>query len=215
MLATELISTYIPTALPVLLLAHLLALISPGPDFFIVTGHAIRGRFSGSVFICFGICIANALYIVIAMLGWSALAQLNSLLLVMQVIGATYLTYVGYRLITTHSKALNNTTVDHRFSYRKQFTTGFTSAILNPKNMLFYFSLTGLLLGEQSTSLHKITASLCMILMVLFYNLLLVKLIGLPMFASLLQNRINLFEKVAGMMLLFIALMIIKSIFIT
>jgi len=30
-------------------------------------------------------------------------------------------------------------------------------AILNPKNMLFYFSLTGLLLEEQSTSIHKAT----------------------------------------------------------
>ncbi|MCP5079803.1 MAG: LysE family transporter [Psychromonas sp.] len=212
MLATEFLSTYIPTALPVLLLAHLLALISPGPDLFIVTGHAVRGRFNGSLFICFGICLANAVYIIIAMLGWSALAQLNNLLVVMQMIGAIYLTYVGYMLITSHSKALNSTSVNHRLSYKKQFITGFTSAILNPKNMIFYFSLTGLLLGEQSTSSHKITASICMILMVLFYNLLLVKLIGLPTFTRFLENKINLFEKVAGVMLLLIALMIVKNI---
>lgn len=211
MLATDLVSTYIPTALPVLLLAHLLALISPGPDFFIITGHAIRGRFSGTVFICFGICLANALYIMIAMLGWSALAQLDNLLIAMQLIGAIYLMYVGYILITNCSGGFNNTSAEQRLSYKKQFITGFTSAILNPKNMLFYFSLTGLLLGEQSTSLHKITASICMILMVLLYNLLLIKLIALPAFTTLLKNKINLFETLAGIMLLLISLLMLKN----
>jgi len=215
MLATDFISVYIPATLPILLLAHLLALVSPGPDFFIVTGHAIRGKFNGTVFICVGIALANAVYIVIAMLGWSAIARLHYLLMAMQVIGALYLTYVGFSLIKNQTVNIKENNVAHILSYSHQLFTGFVSAILNPKNMLFYFSLTGLLLGNQSTTTHKITAAICMILMVLFYNLLLVKLISLPRFTIFLQNKMGYFEKTAGAILLLIALIIFKNMLIS
>jgi len=215
MLAPEFISLYIPSTLPILLLAHLLALISPGPDFFIVTGHAIRGKFNGSVFICVGIALANAVYIVIAMIGWSAMAQLHNLLMAMQVIGALYLIYVGFALIKNQAVNIEERAINHVLGYKNQLLTGFVSAILNPKNMLFYFSLTGLLLGNQSTTAHKITAASCMVFMVLFYNLLLVKLISLPRFTVFLQNKVGYLEKVAGLMLVLIALIIFENILIS
>ncbi len=214
MLITDFISIYIPATLPILLLTHLLALISPGPDFFIVTGHALRGKFNGSVFICIGIGLAHAIYITISMLGWSAMAQRHNLLMRMQVLGALYLIYVGFVLIKNQATNIKDRKVGHTIGYLNQLVTGFVCAILNPKNMLFYFSLTGLLLGNQSTTIHKITAAISMILMVLFYNFLLVKLISLTSFTIFLQNKMHYFEKIAGSMLLLIALIIFKNIFI-
>ena len=214
MLTMDLLATYIPTTLPILLVAHLLALISPGPDFFIVTGHAIRGRFRGSVFICIGISAANAVYIIIAMLGWSAITEQQNLLVIMQIIGATYLIYVGYALIKSDNINLTQRKRIDMLSYSNQLITGFISAILNPKNMLFYFSLTGLLLGDNATPLHKTTATIFMIGMVLGYNLLLVKMISLPTFTTMLQNKLHYFEKVAGGMLLLIALLMLKNMLI-
>ena len=56
------VSTLIPAAFPALALAHFLALLSPGPDFFLIIGHAVRHRLRGSLFICLGIALGNALY---------------------------------------------------------------------------------------------------------------------------------------------------------
>jgi threonine efflux protein len=207
MLTNHLLHTYFPNALPLLLFA----LMSPGPDFFIVTGHAIRGRFKGSVFICMGICLANAVYIIIAMLGWSALTQQQSLLMTMKLIGAMYLLYLGYTLTKSKKTHLNGSAIIHNMPYPQQLFTGFTSAILNPKNILFYFSLTGLLLGEELTTIHKIITSSCMILMVLLYNLLLIKLITLPTFTQLFQRHLHYFERLAGCILILISLLILNA----
>ncbi len=42
----------LPATFPALVLAHLVALLSPGQDFFLVAGHAIRHKLRGSIFIC-------------------------------------------------------------------------------------------------------------------------------------------------------------------
>ena len=64
-------STLIPAAFPALALAHFLALLSPGPDFFLILGHAVRHRLRGALYICLGIALGNALYICLAVSGWS------------------------------------------------------------------------------------------------------------------------------------------------
>ena len=67
------VSTLIPAAFPALALAHFLALLSPGPDFFLILGHAVRHRLRGALFICLGIALGNALYICLAVSGWSVM----------------------------------------------------------------------------------------------------------------------------------------------
>ncbi len=86
------VSTLIPAAFPALALAHFLALLSPGPDFFLIIGHAVRHRLRGSLFICLGIALGNALYICLAVSGWSVMRQMPALYRVLELAGAAYLT---------------------------------------------------------------------------------------------------------------------------
>ena len=86
----------IPTAFPALVLAHFVALLSPGPDFFLLTGHAIRHRLAGSAFICLGIATGNAVYILLAISGWHGLTQQPWLFTAVEITGALYLCWLGY-----------------------------------------------------------------------------------------------------------------------
>lgn len=44
----SLLPEFIPAAFPLLALSHFVALVSPGPDFFLLAGYAIRYRLRGS-----------------------------------------------------------------------------------------------------------------------------------------------------------------------
>jgi threonine/homoserine/homoserine lactone efflux protein len=66
---------FFPSAFLALALAHFVALLSPGPDFFLLVGYAARYRLRGSAGLCLGIAAGNALYIVLVIIGWSALRQ--------------------------------------------------------------------------------------------------------------------------------------------
>ena len=53
----------------ILALAHFLALISPGVDFFIIINTTIKNGKKTGIIVAFGIAIANLVYIVLALFG--------------------------------------------------------------------------------------------------------------------------------------------------
>lgn len=69
------LSTLFPAAFPALALSHFVALLSPGPDFFLLVGYAVRYRIRGSIGLCLGIAAGNTLYIVLAIVGWGFCAR--------------------------------------------------------------------------------------------------------------------------------------------
>lgn len=85
------LSTLFPAAFPALALSHFVALLSPGPDFFLLVGYAVRYRIRGSIGLCLGIAAGNALYIVLAIVGWGLLRQAPLLFLLIELLGAGYL----------------------------------------------------------------------------------------------------------------------------
>ena len=71
----DMLTSFFPPAFPALALSHFVALLSPGPDFFLLMGYAIRYRLRGSVGLCVGIAAGNGLYIMLAIIGWGVLRQ--------------------------------------------------------------------------------------------------------------------------------------------
>lgn len=95
----SLLAELFPSAFPALALAHFVALLSPGPDFFLLVGYAVRYRMRGSAGLCVGIAIGNGLYILLAIIGWGILRQLPLLFTVIELLGALYLLWIGSLLI--------------------------------------------------------------------------------------------------------------------
>lgn len=50
---------FFPSAFLALALAHFVALLSPGPDFFLLVGYSARYRLRGSAGLCVGIATGN------------------------------------------------------------------------------------------------------------------------------------------------------------
>ncbi|WP_170909585.1 LysE family transporter, partial [Salmonella enterica] len=79
-----------PPAFPALALAHFMALLSPGPDFFLLVGYAVRYRLRGSVGLCLGIAAGNGLYILLVVIGSGLLRQTPLLFTIIELLGTAY-----------------------------------------------------------------------------------------------------------------------------
>lgn len=192
-----------PSAFPALALAHFVALLSPGPDFFLLIGFAIRYRLRGSAGLCVGIATGNALYIVLVIIGSSLLRQFALLFTAIELLGALYLLWIGSHLLRSRPQTLAITDTQQPCpSWRKQGLLGLGSALLNPKNALFYLALMTALLGPDVTLLQQSVSGIWMVLVVLLWDLALVTLIGLPTVQQRLSRSICWIEHGAGAVLI-------------
>lgn len=203
------LSTLFPAAFPALALSHFVALLSPGPDFFLLVGYAVRYRIRGSIGLCLGIAAGNALYIVLAIVGWGASAPGAAALLI-ELLGAGYLLWIGSLLIRSRPATLAMESVRAaRPGFGRQLLLGLGSSLLNPKNALFYLALMTSLLGPAVTLLQQTVSGLWMVSVVFFWDLLLVSAIALPQIQRRLGAIVWRVERAAGAILMLFGLGII------
>ena len=194
----------IPAAFPALVLAHFVALLSPGPDFFLIAGNAIRHNLRGSRFICLGVALGNAVYIAVAILGWSGIRDNPQVFSVIETIGAGYLLWIGVQLLRSRPQALVLNSSESQVpvpGIGKQLFLGINSALLNPKNALFYMSLMAVILGPDVTLLQQIVCAIWMVLAVFLWDLFVAGAVGHQSVRVVLNRKIHWVERGAGAVL--------------
>lgn len=116
----------------------ILAVISPGPDFAMVTRNGYSfGRKIGLVS-ALGIAAGVQVHVVYTVLGVAILiTQSPTLFLVMKVVGAAYLMYLGYQSFRNRTVLNTDGEAGNMPSAWQAFGMGFLTNALNPKTMLF------------------------------------------------------------------------------
>lgn len=184
--------------------AHFLALLSPGPDFLLILQTALRLPLRYAFAVCAGIASANAVYLAAAVLGLETVRQWPSLMLALRYLGAAYLLYIGILLLRAPMRPLDNggpTSLLHVRSLRRQFTLGFFSGMLNPKNAIFYLSLFTAMVSPQTSLAVRGLYGLWMAALVLFWDMGVAVLLGNNRMKTRLGDWMFRIEKVAGALL--------------
>ena len=122
-------------------LAHFLALLIPGVDFFLIVRTTITNGWRNATGACLGIATANAI-IIAAVFSGIALISSPILLSAIQLFGGGFLIFIGTAFL--RSPALidpDRTSSTEHTTWQRNFGLGITSGLLNPKNILFYVSL--------------------------------------------------------------------------
>ena len=147
---------------------YLLALLSPGQDFFLILSTSLHHGYKKAWWSCTGIAFGNALYIFLAFLGHSFLAQ-SILFMYIQLAGALFLIYLGFLLLKapkpTHTPSQNIS----KHSW-KLFLEGCLSALLNPKNIIFYFSILFTIIPTQTVLHVKLFYAFWMLFLLLLWD---------------------------------------------
>lgn len=135
--------------------------------------------------------------------GWSALRQFTWLFTLIELSGALYLLWIGSHLVRSRPQTLAlNETHQRLPALRKQILLGLGSALLNPKNALFYLALMTALLGPDVTLLQQATCGFWMVMVVLVWDLALVSLMGLRAVQQKLSRALGWIERTAGVVLM-------------
>ncbi|MET9627643.1 LysE family translocator [Lentzea sp. NPDC006480] len=131
------------------LVALLIIMIVPGPDFVLIMGNAVRSLKKGTE-AALGVITGLLVHATLATIGLSALvAAVPTALLVVKVIGALYLAYIGFMTLRT-SKA-----TQHQEDKGNVFLRGLLCDLLNPKVMLTFLSLIPQAMDPNSAPLPQ------------------------------------------------------------
>lgn len=132
---------------------NLLAAISPGPDFAIVSQNTLGHSRRHGVFTALGISVALLIHISYSSFGLSYLLERSVYVFkILQWVGGAYLIYLGIRAYVSSSSlhgSVGRIGKGHAASLWLAFRQGFFTNALNPKCSLFFLSTFAYVVHQQ------------------------------------------------------------------
>jgi len=143
--------TYLTEFLTVALL-HLLAVISPGPDFAVVSKNSLVYSRKAGIFCSIGVGLGILIHVTYSLIGIGFIISRSILLFsIIKYLGAGYLIYIGYKSIKSKKNLMaNQVKIKKQVSPWQSFKTGFLTNALNPKATLFFLSLFTLVIKTST-----------------------------------------------------------------
>ncbi len=123
---------------------HLLAVMSPGPDFALVVKNGVSGSRSGGLWTCAGVAGGILVHVAYCLLGIGLVISQSILLFsIIKWIGALYLIFIGGKAVFSKAQAkkLDITAERREQSWHRWVLEGFLCNALNPKATVFFLAL--------------------------------------------------------------------------
>jgi RhtB (resistance to homoserine/threonine) family protein len=139
-----------------IVVAHALAVASPGPDFALVLRQSLAHGRRTAVWSSIGIGCGISVHITYCLLGLGYfLKDSAAALATVKYLGAAYLAWVGVQALRTRARAgdVDLNAAGTAPTSRAAWTTGFLVNVLNPKAALFFISLSPLAVSIHTPKL--------------------------------------------------------------
>lgn len=177
---------------PILTVAivHFLAVMSPGPDFIMITRNSLIYSRKAGIYCAIGLGLGILVHVTYSLIGIGVLISQSVMLFnIIKYIGAAYLIYIGYKSLTSKSSKLEIDAHSEKGDLDKleALKTGFITNVTNPKVTLFFLSLFTLMINPDTPMVVKLIMGLEMALVTALWFILVAYLISLP----LVRNRIG------------------------
>lgn len=133
-------------ALPVIVL-HIIALVIPGPDFFMVVKNSVTGSRKDGILTASGIALGVGIHIIYCAAGFAAIISQSILLFtVFKILAGIYLIYLGISALMAKHPQQN--IHGSPSAGKNSFTEGFVTNVLNPKASLAFLSIFTVVLPQ-------------------------------------------------------------------
>ncbi|ADK82125.1 LysE family translocator [Sediminispirochaeta smaragdinae] len=120
-------------------LALLTWVIIPGPAIFAIISHSLAAGFKSALKLITGILIGDLFYMTLALAGLGAIGKLfGNVFFIVKIAGATYMIFLGIKLWMKDSKSSYSASADENPAGYKNFLTGISITLGNPKAILFH-----------------------------------------------------------------------------
>ena len=198
-----------------IVIIHLFAVISPGPDFAVVVKQSLKGRPSG-VFTSLGIALGILFHASYCILGVSYfIIENNYIFNTIKIAGGLYLCFLGVSsfLSNRNIPQINKDNFDKQEQQssiiKNDFFIGFVTNLLNPKATLFFLSLFVLVIDINTSLYSQIFYGFWMSMITGLWFCLVSLLISSYYLNIFINRYFTLLNKIMGVLLIFISMKII------
>lgn len=136
---------------------HLLAVMSPGPDFVMITRNSLMYSKRTGILSAVGLGLGIMVHVAYSLIGIGLIISKSIVAFsVLKYLGAAYLIYIGYKSIRSKPKQFSNEeveTIQTDLTSFQAIKIGFLTNALNPKATLFFLALFTQVI-HQSTPLY-------------------------------------------------------------
>ena len=193
---------------------HMFAVMSPGPDFFLISRQSIRYGRKIALWTAGGIGTGILFHSGLAVTGMLIILSSNDLYLIaLKLICSFYLIYLGLNSLLNVSNFDDDIINKDKWTRAGGFTVGLITNITNIKALLFFISLFGIVLNSTS-NFSLMLYGLYMAVMTFVWFALVSYIFTRYIFKEKFLKFFGVFEKFLGLSLVIIALQILLSEFI-
>ena len=189
-------------ALCTLIFIHFCALITPGPDFFLVSQTAISRSRKQSMFVVLGITAGVMFWAFLALMGLNIIFEkMVWLKQVMLVVGGIYLCWLGFQMLkSAFSKKTD--TPQHQFelpqSNLRFFLKGFLTNLSNPKAVIYFGSVFSVFLANPNLDgVHSLLFVIVSVETLVWFSFV-AFVFSLPSFKAAYQNAAKWIDGISG-----------------
>jgi threonine efflux protein len=188
-------------ALCTLIFIHFCALITPGPDFFLVSQTAVSRSRKDAVLVAFGICLGAMVWSLLALMGlniiFEKMAWLKQGLLVA---GGLYLCWLGYQMLRSAfskgEQSIKQIVLPQ--SPYLFFMKGLLTNLSNPKAVIYFGSVFSLFLANPLFDQHHSLLFFIIAIETLLWFLVVAFVFSLPTFRTAYQNFAKWIDGISG-----------------
>lgn len=190
-------------------LIMLLSLMSPGPDFVVVTQNTVRYSRRVGLWTSIGIALGVALHITYCILGIAVIISKSVIAFnIIKYAGAAYICYLGIKSLLAKREifADQNNLQSEQLSDFKAFWSGLLCNALNPKATLFFLSLfTVVITPETPLTIQMLMGGQMVVFTLVWFSLVALFLSSKPMKKIMSQFQYYL-SKVTGVTFLLLGI---------
>lgn len=182
------------------------AIVSPGPNFILVTNTALGESRRAGLFTAFGVATGSGLFALAGLAG--LLVMVHSLpyfALVMRFVGGAYLAWIGFDMIR-HCRCRVSLKETERSSHGStaflSYRTGLLTNLTNPKAWAFYLSLFALVMAPDFPLWGKVVLNVAMFLISFLWYATVAVLISSRTFQPVFLNWQPFIQGILGLLLI-------------
>jgi len=204
---------YLPIIITVAL-AHFLAVISPGPDFIMITRNSLIYSRKAGIYCAIGLGFGILVHVIYSLVGIGLIISQSVLLFnIIKYIGAAYLIYIGYKSLTSKSSKINVDVENKKkdLSKMEALKIGFITNVTNPKATLFFLSLFTLVITPSTPMYIKILMGAEMAIVTALWFIFVAVIISHPLVKNRVSHIQNFAEKFIGVVLIALGIKVALS----
>ncbi|HIQ57502.1 TPA: LysE family transporter [Candidatus Gracilibacteria bacterium] len=183
----------------------LLALVIPGPDFFMVVRQSLQYSRKTGIYTAIGLGLGIAVHITYCLAGIALIISKSILLFnIIKITGAIYLFYIGFQVFLSKADdiEIKNFEKKQDISSLMALKVGFLTNVLNPKATLFFMSMFTVFIPEVTPNIILAIISIVMILMTIIWFICVSLFFTQPKVQIVFNKFQKIFNKIFGGLLM-------------